>query len=131
MKEDLVKFLELVKTDEALQKKLEEAAKNYTGEQTNEAVFNTVIVPVAKEAGYDITLDDMTQFVHELNPDEMGQVAGGYGAGIGGQICFILGIGGGGNLSQDKDGSMSGGLCAGFGLGSGISGCLVYGGSAL
>lgn len=131
MKEDLNKFLELVKTDEVLQKKLIEAGKNYTGEQTKEAVFNTVVVPAAKEAGYDITLDDMTQFVQELDHDEMALVSGGYGAGIGGQICFILGVGGGGNLSQNKDGSMSGGLCAGFGLGSGISGCLVYGGSPL
>jgi len=113
MKDDFMKFMERVKTDENLQKKLEEAGKNYTGEQTEEAVFNSVVVPIAKKAGFSIDLDDTRQPVQELNLDEMEQVDGGFelGAGVGLYQCHGLG----------------GGLGFGFGDGK-AGGCIIIGG---
>ena len=42
-----------------------------------EAAFNAIVVPVAKEVGYDISMDDRKALTLELNSDEMQQVAGG------------------------------------------------------
>lgn len=112
MEKDCKKFLEIIKKDEALQKKLEEAAKNYKGEQTEEAVFEQVIAPIAREADVSFTLDDLKQSVQELDSDEMEQVAGGWGQGG----CGILGAGVGGAASKEE----GFGLC--FLIGAGIMG---------
>jgi len=92
MKEDFKKFMELVQTDSSLKKRLEEAGKNYTGEQNDEAIFRSVVTPIAEEAGFDLSLDDVKESVQELNPDEMCQVAGG-GEGSGGWVCLVIGAG--------------------------------------
>ena len=63
MKEDFNKFIELVKEDVSLQKELEEAA------------FNSIIAPIAKEKGFSFTLDDIKAAAQELSIDEMSQVA--------------------------------------------------------
>ena len=47
MNDGVRKFEELIKTDEQLQEKLKMALENYTGERTEEAVFNNVLVPAA------------------------------------------------------------------------------------
>jgi len=115
MKEDLKNFIELIKNDESIKIKLEEAGKNYEGEQTEEAAFNSIVVPIAKEAGYDISFDDMKQSIQEIDLDEMGQVSGGAkeepAGGLGAILCVGLGIGGG--------------IAAGPGGGGG---CLIIGG---
>lgn len=124
MKQNFQKFMELVNSDEAIQKKLEEAVKNYTGEQTEQAAFENIVVPVAAEAGLPFTMEDFKQSVHELTPDEMNQVAGGrsigtcHGMGVGwgmpdiseengteiGVDCFFIGIGG--SLFGEEDESL-------------------------
>ena len=48
MNEGIKKFEELQRTDETFQAKLKAAVESYTGENTEEAVFNGVLVPVAK-----------------------------------------------------------------------------------
>lgn len=110
MADDFMKFLELVRQDETIRKKLEEAGKNYTGDQTEEKVFESIIAPIARDAGMTFTLDDMKQSVRELSPDEMEQVGGGAGkktsigrrndngpapngSGFGGGFCQVIGVG--------------------------------------
>jgi len=110
MKEDFLKFMELVKTDESVRNKLEEAVKNYSGDQTEEAAFQAVVAPIAKEAGYDFTIEDIKASVKELDPDEMQQVAGGWGLG---GFCGIIGGGLGGAASK-KEGL---GICIVVGAG--------------
>ena len=48
MNEGIRKFVELQRTDETFQAKLKAAVESYTGENSEEAVFNGVLVPVAK-----------------------------------------------------------------------------------
>lgn len=44
MNQDITKFMELLKTDEALQGKLKAEADNYNGEQTPEAMIAVISV---------------------------------------------------------------------------------------
>lgn len=121
---DFQQFLKQLQTDEALQKKLEEAGKNYSGEQNEENVFNSVILPIAKEAGYDITLEDLKKGATELDPDEMAQVEG--GGGFGAAACLVFGIGIGMPISDG-----AGALCLILGGGKGASACAGEGVGAL
>ncbi len=82
-KENLFKFEEQVMKDEELQKKLEEAAKAYGGDKTDDkAVFEEVICPVAKEAGFEFTFEEAVEVRKEGQDEEiaiqdMKAVAGG------------------------------------------------------
>ena len=58
-------FMEKVKNDEDLQKRLKEA-------EDSETRLN-----IAKEMGYDFTLEEARQASEQLSPDELEQVAGG------------------------------------------------------
>lgn len=128
MKEDLQKFLDLVKTDEALQKKLEEAVSGYDGEQTEEAVFEAIIIPAAKEAGFSFTMDEYKQSVQELDLNEMAQVSGGGGYGACFAGCAIIGVGlGGAGGKDDNMKSYGGTACAAVGLGWGATSCALTG----
>ena len=102
MNQDLQNFIESLKTDKALQEKMETAAKNYTGDKTQEAVLRDLIIPVAKEAGFSLTVEEFKSYesgmVKDIDLDEMDQVAGGGstrgggGVGIGGTFgCDNLG----------------------------------------
>lgn len=128
MKEDLNKLVELAKNDETLMKKLQEAAKNYDGEQTEEAFFNSVVAPIAKEAGLSLSLDDLKLSAGELNLDEMAQVGGGggYGASTGGCVVIGGGLGAGGGYDQTH-GGVSGQLCIIIGVGWGQTRCMGEG----
>ena len=125
MKEDIKKFEELLKTDEAFQKKLVDATQAYNGDTTPEAIFNNVLVPVASEYGITSTYDELKDYleglasVQELNEDEMEQVAGGskdsstaYGAGM--TFCLYAGLG----LGATADGKGDVGVCVGLGGGA-------------
>jgi len=126
MKKEFTQFMDMVKNDELLQKKLEEAGRSYTGAQSETEVFEQIVAPIAKNAGYDFTLEDMKQSLQELSLDEMSQVAGGWGFGAGackdaglgisfadsengGAFCLVIGSG---------DGAVA---CAGEGVGAGRS----------
>lgn len=119
MKEDFKKFMEFAKTDESIQQKLKEAGQNYTGEQTEEAVFSAIIEPIAKEAGFNLGIDDIKQTVQEFNLDEMEQVAG--GDGHGGWVCLVVGAGFGRHENTDDH-------C--FIIGTGLGACLTSGATA-
>ena len=128
MAEGIKKFRELLLHDPEFQSKLKAAAENYTGEQTEEAVFNNVIVPLAAEYGITATYDEFKDYIaglsdQELNTDEISQVAGGdKGGGFGGANCYVLGAGFGGG-----GGSSSGDLCVLVGAGWGSVGCIGEG----
>ncbi|MCR5399500.1 MAG: Nif11-like leader peptide family RiPP precursor [Lachnospiraceae bacterium] len=108
--EKVKEFIELVNKDNDLQKKVKAGMDAYTGDKTDErAVFESVLAPIAKEAGFDLSYEDMVEVAKssgdgELSDEELAAVAGGDG------VCFIIG----------------GGFGAGSG-GSGVGACDVIG----
>lgn len=83
MNTGLEKFRELLLTDQDFQEKLKDALLSYNGEKTQEAVFDSILVPLASE--YDITasFDEFKTYIEqlandqELSSDEIAQVSGG------------------------------------------------------
>ena len=129
MKTDIQKFADLFRTDETFRNKLKEAMDAYTGERTEEAVFNNVLDPVAKEYGISATFDDYKDYIEqlgnqEMNKDELTQVAGGKisGGGIGAFDCTVIGLGAGAG-----GGSGSFGFCVILGAGEGMAACFTVG----
>ena len=129
MNEGLKKFKELLLTDQVFQQKLKAAAESYDGEQTEEAVFNNVLIPLASEYGISASYDEYKEFI--TNPDnlamsdeELVQVAGGYskGGGTGGGICAAVGFGVGGAANEE-----AGTVCLWIGLGWGNTSCFGVG----
>ena len=94
MTENLKKFLEVVSTNEELQKKLTNASKEE-------------IVAVAAEAGFVLTDADLVQ-KNELSDDELDTVAGG-----GRKANCGCGVGGGGTGDESDDTC----ACVVYGLG--------------
>ena len=84
------KFMDQLAGDKALQEKLAAALNAFAGNKSDEkAVFETVLAPIAKEAGFDFSYEDMLAASNasgELSDDELDQVAGG-------AHCFGLGFG--------------------------------------
>ena len=129
MNEGIKKFEELIKTDEQAQKKLNTALENYTGENTEEAVFNNVLLPVAEEYGITASFEDFKDYMaslnnEELSKDELVQVAGGKleGVGVGYTTCRVVGLGGGINGTSE-----GGGACVVLGAGWGDTVCAAEG----
>ena len=108
-----------MRTDPQVQQALQTALQNYTGEQTEEAVFKNVLVPIAAEYGISATYAEFSDYMKQLededmrmNKDELKLVAGsGKGGGFGGGICKYVG----------------GGIGAAGESGRGI-GCIIIGG---
>ena len=76
MNQDIQKFMELMETDEALQEKLKSAAESYTGEMTPEAAYDNLIIPIAREAGLNFTMEELREYEkqntpHQLDPGEI------------------------------------------------------------
>ena len=125
MNQNIEKFIELLKTDEALQKKIKDAGANYTGEKTPEALFRNLVFPAAEEAGVPFTFEEYEEYtkqyseeIQNLDLDEMNQVAGGDTIGAGINLCYGVGIGLGyteRTCSRRGVGDM---LCIGFGAGA-------------
>lgn len=120
MNEGLKKFEELLKTDAAFQEKLKAAMENYKGEKTEQAVFEDVLLPLAKEYGITATLAEVKEYINnvsgedrELSEDEVNQVAGG-GKDFGATACLGWGIGLGDSGS---------GTCVVLGAGDGAGAC--------
>jgi len=132
MNDGLKKFEELLKTDTTFQEKLKAAMENYTGEQTDEEVFDGVLIPIAKEYGISASFEEFKEYVanistedRELSEDEVNQVAGGTkGIGFGTTACLGIGVGLGGSYSDDTS------VCAVVGIGSGADACAGEGQSA-
>jgi len=118
------KVEELLRTDETFQKKLQAAAQAYTGEKTEEAVFENILSPVAAEYGITATFDEFHTYLERissgeemLNSDELKQISAG-GKGFGAIACELYGLGFGGT-----DGDLAGGICFIGGLGIRASAC--------
>lgn len=132
MNEGLKKIEELWKTDAAFQEKLNAAMETYTGEQTEQAVFEGVLAPLAKEYGVSASFEEFQEYIEkiflqdkELNDAEINQVVGGgKGGGLGKTWCYVIGGGAGGGA-----GSESGGACAFIGAGWGHVDCMAKGDS--
>ena len=131
MNKDAERFMELLKTDKALQDKIAAAAESYAGDKTQEAVFQNVTLPVAEEAGFHFTFDELEEYlvqqkgsVQTLDMDEMDQVAGGtMGGGVGITVCAQkMGVGIGGTYSDDGSN-----ICAILGYGETDSICVGIG----
>ena len=128
MKEDIKKFEELFSTDQEFQSRLQKAISSYTGEKSEEAIFNNILVPIAAEYGLSASYDELKEYLDdiettskELTPDELEQAAGGgsnkiYGGGI--NLCYGAGIGLGGSDTTD---------CIVVGAGGGTTICLGVG----
>ena len=128
--ENLEKCRELFLTDEKFQKKLKAAAEAYTGEQTEEAIFNSILVPLAAEYGITATFDEFKDYIASLNngaemsKDELCRIAGGKvnGGGVGINQCNYVGLGLGVVASSE-----SGGVCVLIGGGGGADFCWAGG----
>ena len=107
--ENIKAFFEALSQDESLQQALREKELAYTGAKENrEAIVQEVLIPVAEEAGYAFTLEELKEFEKgmrlegEIDEGELEAVAGGtnmWGAcavvGIAwGEYCKVIGIGG-------------------------------------
>jgi len=140
MKENVKAFIKYVYDHPSVQKKLEEAGKNCSDGQSREDIFRSVFLPVAQEAGFSISYEDVesaiqsmqkTADIKPLDMDEMSQVAGGgdgatVGGGLGGIVgCNWVGAGLGGTAGRGQWG-----LCVGIGVGFGSGVCLAVGGSS-
>lgn len=128
MNQDLQKYYELLQTDTTLQEKMKAAAEQYTGEQTQESIFENLIAPAAKEAGCNFTWDDFRQYaeqnVQQLDTDEMDQVvAGSDNKGAGATACLGIGLGLGGALVESGLSKLFG-ACLGIGIGGGSVACM-------
>ena len=79
MKQDVQRFLELLKNDPALQEKLK-AAGSFNSKEAQK-VFEESVLPIAEEAGLHFTFDDLKAYfgqMKELDLEEMDEVAGGF-----------------------------------------------------
>lgn len=105
-KENVKAFFEALSRDDSIQQTLKEKELAYTGtKEDREAIVEAIVIPVAKAAGYDFTLEELKEFEKgvrpegELDESELEAVAGGvevWGAcvvvGVGyGTTCFIVG----------------------------------------
>jgi len=136
---DVKSFFEAVNSDKALAERLAAADKafgeKHKGEEKNEATrlaaAEEIIIPIAKEAGYNFTINDMVAFEaanahseeEEIDDGELAQVAGGIDGGF--TLCSGFGIGLGGIADYDSDRVN---VCWIIGSG-GVSGCFIKGGS--
>ena len=94
MNDGFNKMKELLLSDEEFRGKLKAAYEAYKGDQTDESVFNEVLVPLAAEYGITATYDEYKEYIRsvpddeELSPEELDQVAGGDKMkGFGGAVC--------------------------------------------
>ena len=140
MKNNVQKFVELLQADEAFREKVQDAIRNYSGEENAEAVFQKVFRPAAEEKGFGFTLEDMKAYIQEktdseqmLSQDELDQAAGGLAVGIGGTVCYLIGIGFGVQAKEPDHPAENGpdhnevGGCAAIGAGNGAGICMAVG----
>ena len=106
-KENIKAFFEALSKDESIQQALKAKELAYTGiKEDREAIVKEVLIPVAEEAGYVFTLEELKEFEKgmrpegELDENELEAVAGGvedWGvcvlAGLGwGTMCAVIGV---------------------------------------
>lgn len=99
-KEDVRGFLEELSRNEGLQAKMKALQDAYTGDpEDREAMVEAVVLPVASEAGFEFTVDDIKELEaeapegSEVNEDELAAIAGGCCLFWGLGICVVYGWG--------------------------------------
>ena len=110
--ENVERFEKLLKEDEGLQAKLASSTKAYEGAETDEAMFEGLLAPIAAGAGLPFTLDEARAYVstcRNLSDAELEAVAGGS------TYCYI--VGGGSEPDAGYVDYENGGACAYVGLG--------------
>lgn len=80
--DNLIKFEELLRTDDALQGKIKAAVLSFRGDpRDRRAVYDAIFVPLAAEVGLPHTYDDVLEFLsrqsRKLEDEELAKVAGG------------------------------------------------------
>ena len=66
-KENVKKFYEKLANDKALQEKLAKAQKGYTRDLNDrQTIVETIFLPIAKEAGFDFTAEELKAAEREL-----------------------------------------------------------------
>lgn len=108
-KENVKKFYEEISENRELREKLQKAQQDYTGDKDDRgAVLEAVLFPIAKEAGYEFTAEELKEAEKELlaekgiSEEELENVSGGI---LG---CFVIGTSDGAKAIA----------CMGSGLGS-------------
>ena len=99
-KENVKKFYQELSNDKALQEKLTKAQESYTGDLNDrQKIVETVFLPIAKEAGFDFTAEELKAAEREvaevkgISEEDLENVSGGWG------FCVL--IGGGTDVSAD------------------------------
>ena len=110
-KENVKKFYEEISKNKELQEKLVKAEKSYTGDKDDkQAAVEAFLLPIAKEAGYDFTAEELKEVERELagekgiSEEELENVSGGKKAA---GCCIIGGANGGAAIA-----------CAYYGIGA-------------
>ena len=125
--EAVKEFYERIASDEEFQNKLNELQDKATeglelplAQDKKEEMLQGVIIPFAKEQGFDFSIEDIKEFeqsiVDQLDEQQLKDISAGY-EGIGFAACYLLGIGVGGT---------PGSFCELFGVG-GCGICFVVG----
>lgn len=120
--ENVRKFEERLRDDEALQVRLKELADAFDGDKNDpKAVFEAVVTPLAAEAGLPHTYDEALECVaqrdddEDLTADEVKAAAGGWS-----DLCAFVGFG---DVNADAcfDDVAGYNACAGIGVGFAMS----------
>ena len=106
-------FYEEVAKNGALQKKIAAADAAYNGDtEDKKAAVEAIVLPIAKEAGFDFTAEEMVEYTDfaigedtEISEDELEAVAGGVA------VCLAIGFGNGNSMDKGA------GMCKYIGLG--------------
>lgn len=112
-RDNVIKFEELLREDEALRAKLEAATAAYVGDKSDEkAVFEAVVAPLAADAGLPYTYEEGKEasFRRDLDEAELMVVAGGDWG-----FCILIGV----SDHPDTECREPGYACAYIGVGAG------------
>ncbi len=139
--ESVKNFYEKIANDKDFQKKLDELQNKATeglelplAQDKKEEIIKDVIIPFAKEQGFDFSIEDIKEFeqsiIEQLDEEQLKNFNAGRlheGGGIGGQICFTVGFGLGFMAGIDDDDHGVSALCVVIGFGIGKAICFVVG----
>ncbi len=137
--ESVKNFYEKIANDKDFQKKLDELQSKTTeglelplAQDKKEEIIKDVIIPFAKEQGFDFSIEDIKKFeqsiIEQLDEKQLENIAAGSiseehgGIGLGLNFCKVVGFGVLGNF-----GPYSFGLCLLIGFGTGIGACILFG----
>jgi len=100
-KENVKLFYEAMAKDKSLQEKAKTISKKYEGQKSDDMqtdeIYQRDLIPLAKEAGYEFTLDELKEYSMEANKPTMREVSEEELAGVAGGNCVCF-LGGGGTL---------------------------------